>query len=710
MERTLAVLFLIASAVPAIADENDNDPDSASRGVARLSVISGDVSIRRGDSGDHVAAAVNAPLVIQDRVLTGHNSRAEIQFDWANMLRLSSNAEARMGDLQYRRYQVQIARGVTTFRVLRDSEADVEISTPAVSVRPIKKGVYRIWVRDDGVTEITVRSGEVEVFTPRGVEKLGSGKTMIVRGTASDPEFQIARAIPEDEWDEWNRRRDRDLERSASYRYVPRDVYGADDLDGHGRWVYDEPYGYVWTPAVHVGWAPYRHGRWAWIDWYGWSWISYDPWGWAPYHYGRWYSGRHGWCWYPGTLYGRHYWSPALVAFFGWGHRGGVGIGIGFGSVGWVPLAPYERYHRWYGRGIYGGYRNNTVIDNSVRITNVNITNVYRNARVANGVTGIDAGDFTRGRSGNRISGTDFRRASLVQGQVPVTPGRESLRLADREVRTPEARRTDDGRFFSRRPAQTVDRVPFEEQRRGVERASRRAFETPQTQTAEGVGRVDRGDSGDGRGDRAARTDRQDAGSRVDAAGRVERGEVRSEAGQTGRTERGDGFRRLGDTPRSTSVETPRPGVETPRPSEVQRGGERTESSPDRGWRRFGDPGPRDRSNPQRLEDAVGRGDPGGRVNRSETRTEPERGSTRRFGEPARTENQNRETPRGDSESWRRFESQPAAPAPESERRNRDTSQSAPRVERAPQFERPRDSERMRNSSPPEPVRVSPPI
>src|SRR5689334_13895770 len=63
-------------------DSDAPDPDSVNRGAARISVMSGDVSVRRGDNGDYVAAGVNAPLVVGDRVLTGRNSRAEVQFDW----------------------------------------------------------------------------------------------------------------------------------------------------------------------------------------------------------------------------------------------------------------------------------------------------------------------------------------------------------------------------------------------------------------------------------------------------------------------------------------------------------------------------------------------------------------------------------------------------------------------------------------------------
>ena len=63
----------------AVAQEEDESPE---RGVARVSLVNGDVSIRRGDNGDWVAAAPNAPLVAEDHLLTGANSRAAIQFLW----------------------------------------------------------------------------------------------------------------------------------------------------------------------------------------------------------------------------------------------------------------------------------------------------------------------------------------------------------------------------------------------------------------------------------------------------------------------------------------------------------------------------------------------------------------------------------------------------------------------------------------------------
>lgn len=635
-----AVLF--ASPAPVRAQDED-DPG---RGVARISVVNGEVSVRRGDSGDWVAAAVNAPLVVEDAISTGPNSRAEVQFDYANLLRMGPGAEVRITELEHRRYQVQVARGPVEFSVLRESDADVDLSTPEISVRPSKRGRYRVNVME-GQTEVNVRSGEVEVYTPRGVERVSSGRAILVRGGAEGPQFQAINAMPRDAFDKWSESRDRSLERAASHRYVSPDIYGVEDLDDHGQWVHDQPYGWVWAPRAGPDWAPYRHGRWVWQDWYGWTWVSYDPWGWAPYHWGRWYHGARGWCWYPGGMHGRHYWRPALVAFFGFG-AGPVHVGFGFGRVGWVPLAPHEPYYPWYGRSVYRGYRGAGYIDRSVHVTNVNIVNVYRNARVRHAVSGIDAGGFGRGgRNIVRVNDGDIRQAGLVRGQLPLAPDSRSLRFADREVRHVPRDTAGEQRFFSRREPARVERVPFAEQQRAFGREERGAGNAVAAEGGRGSRRSGDGTAPAGEGARTGT--RNDAGERGASWRRF--GETRgSGAAETPRATRsgdsGDrsGWRRVGERPAGQVSREGAAASEAP-----ARRSEPAERS--RTWRRFGDPGQSEGPTPRPSE----RQDTGGAVQRSQP---AERTRTwQRFGEPggARTSEPVRRQPAAEPRSAEPF-------------------------------------------------------
>lgn len=405
------------------------------RAVARISILNGDVSVRRGDSGDVVAAVINNPIMADDRVLTGANARAEVQLDFGNVVRIAPNSEVRFVGMDVKGFQLQVAAGSVTFRVLRPSQAQAEVDTPSVAMHPLRQGAYRVTVNEDGTSQITVRSGEAEIYSQNGSEQLQQGQTMNARGPANDPEFQVVQAIAPDAWDRWNDDRDRLLLRSQSYRYVSPQMSGAEDLDQYGQWGNDPTYGNVWTPSnVPPGWSPYSNGRWVWEDWYGWTWVSYDPWGWAPYHYGRWFMGPVGWSWYPGPIYGNYLWSPALVGFFGFG--GGFGVGFGFGGIGWVPLAPFEVLHPWWGRGFYGGFR--TGAFGTSIVNNTNIANTYRNARVAGGAIGVNTADFGRRGGYSALNSSQLRSAGLVHGALPVSPDRSSCgqRIA-RRARVP---------------------------------------------------------------------------------------------------------------------------------------------------------------------------------------------------------------------------------------------------------------------------------
>jgi hypothetical protein len=559
MSRLKITGFLVL-AIPVVRAEIDTG-----RGVARVSLINGEVTVQRGESGDWIAAAINAPLVTGDKIHTDRASRAEVQLDYSNFLRLAESTDVRLAELENRRYQVQVSRGIVTYRILRDPTAQVELNTPALAVRPLERGAYRIEVRENGETEITVRDGEAEIYTSRGTERLHEGRTMIARVGASDREVevQVRRAAGRDDWDRWNERRDNQIRDARSNRYVHSSVWGVEDLDAYGDWRYVDDYGWCWYPRhIHVGWSPYSWGRWAWVDWYGWSWIGYEPWGWAPYHWGRWW--RHpswGWGWYPGPVYRHHYWSPAVVGFFGWGSRLGFGFGVGFGysNVGWVPLAPGDSFYPWWGRGYYGrGSRGH--IDNSIHITNIsNIRNVYRNAGVNGGIVSVNTEDFARGRVVNprRVSVAEVGNAGQIRGLVPVVPEQESIRVSDRPVRaTPRTEGRD--RFFMRQQPQAVERVPFQEQRALVERSVRSAAETGRRAESE-TGRLqDRG---------TAAVERSSGWRR---AGEERRTPEASAAPQ--QVERSTGWRRFGEERRTPEVST---------------GPQQTERST--GWRRMGE-------------------------------------------------------------------------------------------------------------------------
>jgi hypothetical protein len=381
-------------------------------------VLSGTASVRHGDQGEWMPVVLNAPLMAGDTLSVTAGATVELQLDSANFARVAGDSEVRLAQLDSSRYQLQLSKGLVTYRTLRQSNEQGEVDTPLIAVRPAGMSSVRVEVAPDNSTRVTVRHGGADVFTPQGTEHVNEANTMTVRGSQDDPEFQVANAFAPDAWDQWNDQRDAYLLRAVSPRYVSQDITGAEDLDNYGRWDNDPQYGQVWTPNVPATWAPYRNGEWVWNDYYGWTWVDYDPWGWAPFHYGSWYFRTgFGWSWFPGARFGHYWYHPALVGFFGFGGAG-FGVGFGFGNVGWIPLAPFERFRPWYGGGRALGFSNVNIV------RNVAITNVYRNARFANGVTAVSAADFQRGNFRNTVAvdRASIAQASMVRGGVPMTP------------------------------------------------------------------------------------------------------------------------------------------------------------------------------------------------------------------------------------------------------------------------------------------------
>ena len=391
-------------------------PDQADlqHGVARVSIAQGDVNIRRGDNGQLTATIINTPLLTHDHLQTSPGSRAEVQLDAATLIRLGPDTDLAFADLQFQRAQIQLGLGTIIFRVLPNAATQVEIDTPSIGIRALTQGEYRISVFDNGTSQITVRSGQLELSGPHGTERLDAGRSVMVRGDASNPEMQTLAEAPRDQFDDWSAGLPSEAPAPQSYQYVNADVQGAADLDRYGNWV-PSGYGQAWRPqGVAADWSPYSDGQWSYVDYYGWSWIDYSPWGWAPYHYGRWFNNPgYGWCWWPGARGYRSYWSPAMVGFFGFGS-----------GLGWVALAPYEHFHPWWGRGGSGygfGYRNGFGVGS------------YRNAAFRGGALTASFNSFgsphqryfaaTRGQ---------LSSASVINGRLPVTASRASYSYSTR--------------------------------------------------------------------------------------------------------------------------------------------------------------------------------------------------------------------------------------------------------------------------------------
>ena len=126
--------------------QDQGAPEQPQSTVGRISLIEGNLSTLRGDSGNWVADTVNTPVAAGDQLSAGPHSRAEVQLDYANVLRLDHDSEVRVADLTQGHVQIQVAQGQVDFDVVRDGGAAAEIDTSSVAIHPAGRGTYRIQV------------------------------------------------------------------------------------------------------------------------------------------------------------------------------------------------------------------------------------------------------------------------------------------------------------------------------------------------------------------------------------------------------------------------------------------------------------------------------------------------------------------------------------------------------------------------------------
>ncbi|HYH86919.1 MAG TPA: DUF6600 domain-containing protein [Pyrinomonadaceae bacterium] len=427
-----ALLFLLSTLLlpttSALADDTYDDEYEERARVVRVSLLKGEVSLRRSGNVEWERAKLNAPLVEGDRLATGRDSRLEIQIDSRNFVRVGADSVLTVVTLRDEGIALSLAEGTATLKLSRfDRDKEYfEIDAPKTTVAAEKTGQYRIDVASDGGVRVTVREdGRARVYSQNsGFDLRNNRSARLVYGGAGEGDWELSSAGEYDEWDYWNDERELYLAKRLKYegreRYYDSEVYGAEELDLYGDWVHTSDYGYVWRPHTTVinnyyNWSPYRYGHWSWCPPYGWTWIADEPWGWAPYHYGRWVYYNNNWCWAPrgyGYNYRRARWRPALVVF----------VNLSFGHdrhVAWYPLGHGQRdpRGRWWDRRY----------DPLTPLRSGHVDNLRRaNPALLRAVTSIRARDFGAQNVRARPATNDLAQRAIstepMRGPLPVTP------------------------------------------------------------------------------------------------------------------------------------------------------------------------------------------------------------------------------------------------------------------------------------------------
>ena len=328
----LATLVSLVWVVPAAAlDTNVR--------IVRLSFITGDVQLDRGQGQGFDRAILNTPIVQSSRLWArGDDALAEVEFEDGSTMRLTPGASVEFRDLSLRgsgeKFSlVELVSGTAYFDI-RNHMGDFRVSFGGEQISAPHAARFRVF-GENGQFKVAVYRGDLNVGSGDHQVEVRNGETFSV--DLSDPSrYNLAKGIAEGSYDDWNQQREQYRQSYASAStysadsyyssFSPDYNYGLADLAYYGNYFYAPAWGWVWQPYyAGAGWNPFLDGAWMWYPQFGYTWISPYPWGWMPYRYGTWiFVPGYGWCWRPGVTWNS--WTPVPL--------------VSHPPVNWVALRP----------------------------------------------------------------------------------------------------------------------------------------------------------------------------------------------------------------------------------------------------------------------------------------------------------------------------------------------------------------------------------
>ncbi len=279
--------------------------------IARLSSVQGKVQILEDGTVLFDQAQANMPITAGNRLQTGADGRAEIEFTDGSVARLTPNSSLQIlrlpgASIGHNSTEVQQLTGLVYFELNVSEGQRYTVRFASGTARPTDNSIFRIDL--DNTPELAVLEGAVHV-SGGGVfeEDVPANQTLHLNAETSSG-YTLSAGVRRESWDRWNADRDGQIARMAENQTEARNLSddangpGWNDLDYYGNWYPVEGYGNVWVPGYTDGtFDPYGNGYWASYPGWGFTWISAYPWGWLPYHCGAWnYFDAVGWGWIPG--------------------------------------------------------------------------------------------------------------------------------------------------------------------------------------------------------------------------------------------------------------------------------------------------------------------------------------------------------------------------------------------------------------------------
>lgn len=194
-----AVVFLLASAVPASSAEKAAKKEAAKPVVAeaswdaRVTRVSGMVKVRMAGAaeGGEIDAKADMPLSPGDRVLTGRDGKAEIAFEGESAIELGSNSNLEIEDVAKNGTSLRMKAGYLVAKIKFMLNRRFRVRTPT-SVSAVRGTEFAVEIADEssGKTVVGV-FGEGKIAVSQGEEE-SAGERLVT----PNEELECAMAEP----------------------------------------------------------------------------------------------------------------------------------------------------------------------------------------------------------------------------------------------------------------------------------------------------------------------------------------------------------------------------------------------------------------------------------------------------------------------------------------------------------------------------------
>lgn len=295
----LAATFFLLGTATAFAESHVR--------IVRLSLVEGPVEIDRNVGDGFERALLNLPVTEGTKLRTGHDGRAEVEFENGNTLRITPDTtigfeQLSLKDSGTKVSAIQVDRGLAYVNFSGRADDELSVRFGGQNAHPVGAARFRLEVNDKQAS-LAVFKGDVDVQgKPGETKEIGKGRTLEF-DLSGNGSYEIAKNVADSPFDSWDKEQDKYHGRYVAKNSFSPYSYGSSDLNYYGNFVDIPGYGRCWQPYfVGTGWDPFMDGSWAFYPTIGYVWVSPYPWAWMPYRYGSWFvAPGYGWAWRPGN-------------------------------------------------------------------------------------------------------------------------------------------------------------------------------------------------------------------------------------------------------------------------------------------------------------------------------------------------------------------------------------------------------------------------